>query len=130
MSYFVSGLDCFLEMLLIKNINNKIKKTETHSTNIIKNAHEGAGQQIRKTVHGGIMLEIKQTELNEIEMLLNQSIKGYHFLFDHKKSGPDFKKHLRKTWIFFFNKANIQRIQELLTELLSKKSFSPKNKLI
>ena len=70
------------------------------------------------------MLEIKQTDLNEIELLLNQSVKGYHFLFDHKEVAQILKIPTEK--IDFFNKANIQRIQELLTELLSKKSFQQK----
>ena len=70
------------------------------------------------------MLEIKQTDLNEIELLLNQSIKGYHFLFDHKKIAQILKTPTEN--IDFFNKANIQQIQELLTGLLSKKSFHQK----
>ena len=70
------------------------------------------------------MLEIKQADLNEIELLLNQSIKGYHFLFDHKQVAQILKTPTES--IDFFNKPNIQRIQELLTELLSKKSFHQK----
>ena len=70
------------------------------------------------------MLEIKQTDLNEIELLLNQSIKGYHFLFDHKKIAQILKTPTEN--IDFFNKANMQRIQELLAGLLSKKSFHQK----
>ena len=75
-------------------------------------------------VHGGTMLEIKKTDLDEIEMLLNQSAKGYHFLFDHKKVAQILKIPTENT--DFFKKANIQRIQELLTGLLSKKSFHQK----
>ena len=70
------------------------------------------------------MLEIKQTELNEIELLLNQSVKGYHFLFDHKKVAQILKTPTEN--MDFFSKENIQRIQELLTGLLSKKSFHQK----
>ena len=70
------------------------------------------------------MLEIKQNELNEIEMLLNQSVKGYHFLFDHKQVAKILKTPTEN--MDFFNKANIQRIQGLLTGLLSKKSFHQK----
>ncbi len=70
------------------------------------------------------MLEIKQNELHEIEMLLNQSVKGYHFLFDHKQVAKILKTPTEN--MDFFNKANIRRIQELLTGLLSKKSFHQK----
>ena len=70
------------------------------------------------------MLEIKQQDLNEIELLLNQSAKGYHFLFDHKRVAQILKTPTEK--INFFNKSNIQRIQNLMTGLLSKKSFQQK----
>ena len=70
------------------------------------------------------MLEIKQSELNEIEMLLNQSVKGYHYLFDNKQVAQILKTPTEN--MDFFNKSNIQRIQELLTGLLSKKSYHQK----
>jgi len=70
------------------------------------------------------VLEIKQTELNEIELLLNQSMKGYHFLFDHEKVAQILKVPTEN--MDFFNKENMQRIQDLLTGLLSKKSFYQK----
>ncbi len=70
------------------------------------------------------MLEIKQNELNEIELLLNQSVKGYHFLFDHKKVAQILKTPTEE--IDFFSKENLQRVQTLMTDLLSKKSFHQK----
>ena len=70
------------------------------------------------------MLEIRQKDLTEIELLLNQSIKGYHFLFDHKKVAQILKTPTEQ--IDLFNKQNIVRIQSLLTGLLSKKSFYQK----
>ena len=70
------------------------------------------------------MLEIKQSELNEIELMLNQSVKGCHFLFDHKKVAQILRTPTEH--MDFFNKENIRRIQELLTELLSKKSYHQK----
>lgn len=70
------------------------------------------------------MLEIKQNELNEIELLLNQSVKGYHFLFDHKKVAKILSTPTED--IDFFSKENIQRVQALMTGLLSKKSFQQK----
>lgn len=70
------------------------------------------------------MLEINKYDLSEIEMLLNQSVKGYHFLFDHKQVAKILK--IPTEQMNFFHKDNIGRIQELLRELLSKKSFYQK----
>ncbi len=70
------------------------------------------------------MLEIKQKDLHEIELLLNQSAKGHHFLFDHKKVIPILKTPTEN--IDFFSKNNIHKIQQLMTALLSKKSFQQK----
>ena len=70
------------------------------------------------------MLEINKNELNEIEMLLNQSAKGHHFLFDHRQVAQILRTPTEQ--INFFHKGNIPRIQELLTGLLSKKSFHQK----
>ena len=69
-------------------------------------------------------MEIKQSDLNKMELLLNQSAKGCHFLFDHKKVVQILKTPSEEE--DFFNKANIQRIQELLAGLLSRKSFYQK----
>ena len=70
------------------------------------------------------MLEIKQSDLNKMELFLNQSAKGYHFLFDHKKVVQILKTPTEES--SFFNKANMERIQELLIGLLSQKSFRQK----
>ncbi len=70
------------------------------------------------------MLEIHKYDLSEIEMLLNQSVKGFHFLFDHKQVAQILK--IPTEQMNFFHKDNIERIQELLRELLSKKSFYQK----
>ena len=70
------------------------------------------------------MLEIKQTELHEIELMLNQSMKGYHFLFDHKKVAQILRTPTEGMDIF--NKANLRQIQDLLTGLLSKKYLHEK----
>ena len=69
-------------------------------------------------------MEIKQSDLNAMELLLNQSAKGCHFLFDHKKVAKILSQPKKER--DFFNKDNIQQIQELLTGLLSKKSFYQK----
>lgn len=70
------------------------------------------------------MLEINKYDLSEIEMLLNQSIKGHHFLFDHKQVAQILRVPTEQ--MNFFHKDNIHRIQELLKELLSRKSFQQK----
>ena len=70
------------------------------------------------------MLEIREKDLTEIELLLNQSIKGYHCLFDHKKVAQILKTPTEN--MDLFNKQNINRIQTLLAGLLSKKSFYQK----
>ena len=70
------------------------------------------------------MLEIKQSDLHKMELFLNQSAKGYHFLFDHKKVIPILKTPTEEK--SFFNRSNMERIQELLVGLLSQKSFCQK----
>ena len=70
------------------------------------------------------MLEIKQSDINKMELFLNQSAKGCHFLFDHKKVAQILKTPTEESQ--FFNKDNMGRIQELLVGLLSQKSFRQK----
>ena len=74
------------------------------------------------------MLEIKQSDLNKMEQFLNQSAKGCHFLFDHKKVAQILKTPMEED--SFFNKANRERIQELLVGLLSRKSFHQKQEYL
>ncbi len=81
-------------------------------------------RRLHSTVHGETVLEIKQKDLTEMEMLLNQSVKGHHFLFDHRKIAQILKTPTEE--INFFSKENIDHIQKLLTGLLSQKSFYKK----
>lgn len=74
------------------------------------------------------MLEIRQKDLTEIELLLNQSTKGYHCLFDHKKVAQILK--IPTESMDLFSKENVSRIQSLLAGLLSKKSFHQKQSYI
>ena len=70
------------------------------------------------------MIEIKETDLNEIELFLNQSTRGHHLLFDTRKVAEILKiptEHLN-----FFKKNNIHKIQNLLTRLIAKKSLKAK----
>ena len=59
-----------------------------------------------------------------MELFLNQSAKGYHFLFDHKKVAQILKTP--KEEARFFNQANMGHIQELLVGLLSQETFCQK----
>ena len=70
------------------------------------------------------MMEIKQTDLHEMEMLLHQSAKGQHFLFDHRQVAQILRKPVDE--MEFLSKQNIKRIQRLLKGLLSQKSFYQK----
>ncbi len=70
------------------------------------------------------MAEINNSDLNSMEVFLNQSAKGYHFLFDHKQVAQILKNPTEK--MNFFHKNNMPRIQELLTTLLAKKTFQQK----
>ena len=70
-------------------------------------------------------MKIERKQLKEIEFLFNQSIKGVHLLFDdnrklaHILSTPTQEKS-------FFDTKNMQKIQEVFTGLISKKSLKEK----
>jgi len=74
------------------------------------------------------MIEIKERDLNEIEFFLNQSTRGHHLLFDRKKVVDILKTPTEK--IDFFKKNNIYKIQNLLTELIAKKTLQEKIKYL
>ena len=74
------------------------------------------------------MIEIKERDLHEIEFFLNQSTKGHHLLFDRKKVVDILKTPTEK--IDFFKKNDICKIQNLLTELIAKKSLQEKIKYL
>lgn len=70
-------------------------------------------------------MKIERKQLKEIEFLFKQSIQGLHLLFDDNKklisilSKPTHEKT-------FFDSKNMNKIQELFTKLISKKSFKEK----
>jgi len=70
-------------------------------------------------------MKIERKQLQEIEYLFNQSIKGIHLLFDDNKklihilSTPTKEKS-------FFDTKNMHKIQEIFTGLISKKSLKEK----
>ena len=69
-------------------------------------------------------INVAEKGLANIEKLINQSLKGHHFLFDHKKVAKIMSTPTEK--INFFNKDNMCRMQSLLSELVSKKSIYQK----
>ena len=70
------------------------------------------------------MIEIKQRDLNAIEFFLNQSTRGHHLLFDRQQVADILKTPTEQ--IDFFKKNSMLRIQNLLTELIAKKSLEDK----
>ena len=70
-------------------------------------------------------MKIERKQLKEIEFLFNQSIKGVHLLFDdnqklaHILSTPTKEKS-------FFDSKNMQKIQNVFTGLISRKSLKEK----
>ena len=59
---------------------------------------------------------------------MNQSTRGHHLLFDRKKVVDILKTPTEK--IDFFKKNNIYKIQNLLTELIAKKTLQEKIKYL
>ena len=70
-------------------------------------------------------MKIEKKKLMEIEFLFAQSAKGLHYLFDDKArianilSAPPKEKN-------FFSSGNMKRIQDIFTELVSRKTFQDK----
>ena len=74
------------------------------------------------------MLVIKQSDLHKMELFLNQSAKGCHFLFDNKRIAQILKIPTEER--SFFNKVNMGHIQKLLVGLLAQKNISSKTRLL
>ena len=70
-------------------------------------------------------MKIERKQLKEIEFLFNQSINGIHLLFDDNKKLAHILSTPTKEKSFFDSK-NIQKIQEVFTGLISKKSLKEK----
>ena len=70
-------------------------------------------------------MKIEKKHLKDIEFIFNQSVKGLHFLFDdNKKLIPILKKPIHEK--IFFESKNMQKIQDIFTGLISKKSLKEK----
>lgn len=74
-------------------------------------------------------MKIEKKQLKEIEFLFNQSMKGLHLLFDDNQrlheilKTPTLEDH-------FFRPSNNQKIQNLFTELIARKSFQDKKRYL
>lgn len=70
-------------------------------------------------------MKIERKQIKEIEFLFNQSINGLHLLFeDNKKLARILKNPTKEK--SFFESGNMQKIQEIFTGLVSKKSLKEK----
>lgn len=67
-------------------------------------------------------------QIDELEKLLNQSIKGYHHLFDREKITQILKTPTEE--IDFFTIENMDIIQKLFDELIKKNSMQEKQAFI
>ena len=70
-------------------------------------------------------MKIERKQLQEIEFLFNQSINGVHLLFDDRKKLAQILRAPTKEKAFFDSK-NRQKIQEVFTGLISRKSIKEK----
>ena len=70
-------------------------------------------------------MKIERKQLKEIEFLFNQSTKGIHLLFEDNKKLSHILSTPTKEKTFFDSK-NMQKIQEVFTGLISRKSFKEK----
>ena len=70
-------------------------------------------------------MKIERKQLKEIEFLFNQSTKGLHLLFEDKKKLAHILSIPTKEKSFFDSK-NMNKIQEVFTGLVSKKSLREK----
>lgn len=69
-------------------------------------------------------MNIEDQNLDEIEILLAQSLKGFHHLFDNNTIARILQKPTEELDFFSFD--NMDRIQELFTALIGKKGFEDK----
>lgn len=67
-------------------------------------------------------------QIEELEKLLNQSIKGYHHLFDKDKIAQILKTPTEE--IDFFTVENMDIIQKLFNDLIKKNSMQEKQAFI
>ena len=71
---------------------------------------------------------MEEKQIQELEKLLNQSIMGYHHLFDHRQVAA-IMKHPTEN-IDFFTSDNIEKVQKMFTQLIQRKSIEEKRAFI
>ncbi|MCY4321220.1 MAG: hypothetical protein OXC37_02275 [Bdellovibrionaceae bacterium] len=70
-------------------------------------------------------MKIERKQLKEIEFIFKQSIQGFHLLFDdNKKLSRILSKPTQEKT--FFDSKKMDKIQEIFTNLISKKSIKEK----
>ena len=74
------------------------------------------------------MIYLNQTQLDSLDYLLSQSLKGLHILFENKKIAEILKNPTEN--INFFTFENSEKIQELMNQFINLDSFSDKCKFI
>lgn len=74
-------------------------------------------------------MKIEKKQFKEIEFLFNQSMKGLHLLFDDNQR---LHKILKTPTLEdqFFRPSNKEKIENLFTELISRKSFKAKKRYL
>lgn len=70
-------------------------------------------------------MKIDRKQIKDIEFFFNQSVKGLHLLFEDTQKLIHILKTPTKEKIFFESE-NMQKIQKLFTNFISKKSFKEK----
>lgn len=79
-------------------------------------------------LQGRNVIQISADKLSEIEYLLSQSIQGLHLLFDNKTISQILKTPTED--IDFFSFENVKRVQGILSDFISQKSISEKQKFL
>lgn len=69
-------------------------------------------------------MQISESHLDQIEHILAQSMNGIHLLFDNHTIAEVLKKPTEDQELFAFQ--NMDRIQELFSQLVSQESFEEK----
>lgn len=69
-----------------------------------------------------------ESQIQALEKLLNQSIMGFHHLFDHTQVAAILKKPTEE--IDFFTSDNIEKVQKLFTQLIQKNTIEEKRAFI
>ena len=67
---------------------------------------------------------MEEQQIRQLEKLLQQSIKGFHHLFDHKEVAEILR--IPTEDLNFFTSENMTEVQKLFTQLIQKKTIAEK----